>query len=82
MEAVEVQSNVYGEKTRGGRESSNEEKRITFRSDGTADAATIQVGDPQRHYTISICPMTARVTLVKGTAEQGISSTYDLDASS
>ena len=52
---------------------------ITFRPDGSADAATVQLGNGQRAYTVQISPATARATLIAGTVETYEADQVDLD---
>jgi prepilin-type N-terminal cleavage/methylation domain-containing protein len=52
---------------------------ITFRPDGSADAAMVQLGNGDRFYTVQISAATARVTLVAGAAEFFEPDQIDLD---
>ena len=52
---------------------------ITFRPDGSADAAMIQLGNGQRYYTVQISAATARATLNAGMAEVYEPDQIDLD---
>jgi len=53
---------------------------IIFAPNGTADLAVVQIGDGFRHYTLSISSSTARPHLIRGTIEDVIPDTFDLDA--
>ena len=53
---------------------------ITFYPDGSADSATVQIGDGKRHYYLRIAAATGRSTLTFGPADEEIASeTIDLD---
>ena len=60
-----------------------QEQKITFWPNGTAQSAVVQIGDGQTHYTIAIVASTARATLYWGPADKIKSVknvTVDLDA--
>jgi prepilin-type N-terminal cleavage/methylation domain-containing protein len=60
-----------------------QEQKITFWPNGTAQSAVIQIGDGQTHYTIAIVASTARASLYWGPADKIKSAknvTVDLDA--
>ncbi|MBN1506732.1 MAG: prepilin-type N-terminal cleavage/methylation domain-containing protein [Sedimentisphaerales bacterium] len=60
-----------------------QEQKITFWPNGTAQSAVVQIGDGQTHYTISIVASTGRATLYFGPADAiktGKNVTIDLDA--
>lgn len=77
LELVEIESAIADEQTDG-----ETERAVTFRPDGSADAAVVQIGDGKRHFTVAICPVTARVTLTVGMASDRTQTTLDLDAAS
>ena len=52
---------------------------ITFRPDGSADAAMLQVGNGDRHFTVQISAATARATLLEGAVESYVPDQIDLD---
>lgn len=52
---------------------------ITFRPDGSADAAMVQVGNGDRHFTVQISAATARATLLEGAVESYVPDQIDLD---
>ena len=52
---------------------------IAFRPDGSADAAMVQVGNGDRHFTVQISAATARATLLDGAAEAYVPDQIDLD---
>ena len=54
-------------------------KTIMFQPDGTAQSATVQIGDGENHYSVSICAATARARVRYGKAEDMKSDTIDLD---
>jgi len=56
-----------------------QQQRITFSPDGTAQAAVVQIGDGKTHYSIGISPATGRAKLVFGTTEQVKIGVTDLD---
>jgi len=53
---------------------------IIFLPDGTAQSATVQIGDEKTHYTVSINAATGKAKLTPGTVENVKISTIDLDA--
>lgn len=57
-----------------------QERKIIFRPDGSAQSAVIQIGDGTTHYTIAIIPSTGRASLREGTAEMVKVAVIDLDA--
>ena len=77
LELVEIQSTLVNE-----RSDETAERAVTFRPDGSADEAMIQIGDGKRHFTVTICPITARVTLTVGSVPDMTQTTIDLDAAS
>jgi prepilin-type N-terminal cleavage/methylation domain-containing protein len=53
---------------------------IFFFPDGTAQSASIQIGDNKTHYAMGINAATGKATLYQGTIENVKISTIDLDA--
>ena len=51
---------------------------IVFSPAGTASAATVQIGDGRNHYTVSVLPATAKVTVTDGLAKMN-HEVIDLD---
>ena len=60
-------------------EASNVTNVIYFSPNGTADTAMVQIGDGISHYTLSISTGTGRPRLIRGTVEDVIPDSYDLD---
>ena len=57
-----------------------QQEQIIFSSDGTAQPATIQIGDGLNHYTASINPATGKTKIRQGTIEdQEQAEIVDLD---
>jgi len=56
-----------------------EPRQITFRPNGTADEAVIQIGDGRYHYTVVISASTGKATVQFGTADEVKNQTIDLD---
>ncbi len=79
LEVVDIKASVTDEHEQP---LEGDERSVTFRPDGSADAAVIQIGDGKRHFSLTICPITARVTLTLGTTENIAPTTIDLDAAS
>ncbi len=82
LEVVDIKTNVYTQEsgnTGDSEDTPSSEQSVTFRPDGTANAALLQIGNTHCHYTVSVCPITAKVTLTKGTADKVPSTTVDLD---
>lgn len=52
---------------------------LIFLSDGTSQAAVIQIGDGQTHYTAKIYPATGRVKMHYGQADELEAQIVDLD---
>lgn len=52
---------------------------IAFNSDGSADAAVIQLGDGKNQYTIYISPATGKAKIVAGVADDEMTGVIDLD---
>ena len=52
---------------------------IAFRPDGRADAAMVQLGNGQRHYTVQISAATARATLLSGVVDDYQPDQIDLN---
>ena len=52
---------------------------IAFSSDGTAQAAVIQIGNGKTHYTAQISGVTGRTKIYEGTVENITADTIDLD---
>jgi len=57
-----------------------QEQKIVFRPDGSAQSAVVQIGDGRTHYTIAIVPSTGRASLREGTADEVKVAVIDLDA--
>jgi len=60
-----------------------QEQRISFLPNGTAQSAVVQIGDGKTHYTIAIVASTGRVVLYPGPADKITNVknvTVDLDA--
>jgi prepilin-type N-terminal cleavage/methylation domain-containing protein len=55
------------------------EYTVTFRPDGMAENAVIQVGDGKKHYVVTISEATGLAKVVEGIATQFKSDTIDLD---
>ena len=53
---------------------------ILFFPDGTAQSASVQIGDGQTHYSLGISAATGKAKLYKGTIENVKGGTVDLDA--
>jgi len=70
---------LSGESVREG----EEEQRIAFLPNGTAQSAVVQIGDGKTHYTIAIAASTGRVILYEGPADKITNAknvTVDLEA--
>lgn len=52
---------------------------ITFRPEGSADAALVQLGNGERYYTVQISAATARARLFSGAIEEYQPDQIDLD---
>jgi hypothetical protein len=60
-----------------------QEQRIAFLPNGTAQSAMVQIGDGKTHYTIAIVASTGRVILYPGSADKitdAKNTTVDLEA--
>ncbi len=57
-------------------------QKITFRPDGTADEAIVQIGDGTIHFTVNITAFNGRATAHVGQAEAVESRVIDLDTES
>ena len=55
------------------------ERRIVFRSDGTADTAILQIGDGKNHYTVYIFAATGKARVQFGLAAESPVEIIDLD---
>ena len=53
---------------------------ITFAPDGTSQAAVVQIGDQQTHYTLSVNEITGKSKLYTGTIDNVKIDTIDIDA--
>ena len=56
-----------------------EDNAITFNSDGSADAAVIQLGGGKNQYTIYVAPATGKAKVVAGVADDEMIGVIDLD---
>jgi Tfp pilus assembly protein FimT len=57
----------------------NEEARIVFRPNGSAESAVVQIGDGKTRYSIAVVASTGRVSLYPGQADKIRNATIDLD---
>ena len=73
FEGVVVESNTPDE-------APARQNTINFSVDGTAEAAIVQIGDGDNHYTISISAATGRAKIFPETADKIKAGTIDLDA--
>lgn len=53
---------------------------VTFRADGTADSAVIQIGDDKNMYTVYIQAATGKAKMKRGLPEEVAAGVIDLDA--
>jgi prepilin-type N-terminal cleavage/methylation domain-containing protein len=74
FENVEVTATMAPEDS-----SEPQERKITFLPTGTAESASVQIGDGTWHYTIVVLPATGLANLYEGTAEQVAVPVMDLD---
>lgn len=61
-------------------EQAEDMQSILFFPDGTAQSASVQIGDGQTHYSLGISAATGKAKLYTGTIENVKVSTVDLDA--
>lgn len=59
---------------------SEEQDVIVFGPDGTADAATICIGDDERHVAMVVSAATGKVRIHRGRPDELVSDVVDLDA--
>jgi len=77
FEAVQVAS--AGTDTFDTQEEPEGQRTITFRPDGAAENAIVQIGDGKTHYTVAITAATGKTKVEFGTGENIVFSTVDLD---
>jgi prepilin-type N-terminal cleavage/methylation domain-containing protein len=57
----------------------DQEARIVFRPNGSAESAVVQIGDGKTRYTVAVVASTGRVSLYPGQADKIRNATIDLD---
>ena len=58
---------------------SDQEQKVVFLPNGSAESAVLQIGDGKTHYTVAVVAATGKATLSVGTAQQIDSVSIDLD---
>ncbi|MBW8036607.1 MAG: hypothetical protein FVQ79_13525 [Planctomycetes bacterium] len=61
-------------------EDTENQKKVTFYPDGTADTAVIQIGDGKNVYTVLIQAATGKAKVVRGLPDEMAMGAVDLDA--
>ena len=64
-----------GEPLTGG----DEEQKVVFLPNGSAESAVLQIGDGKTHYTVAVVAATGKATLSSGTAQEIDTVSIDLD---
>jgi hypothetical protein len=70
-----VLSTMTGESSQG----ADEEQKVIFLPNGSAESAVLQIGDGKSHYTVAVVAATGKATLSSGTAKEIDTVSIDLD---
>ncbi|MCX5645561.1 MAG: prepilin-type N-terminal cleavage/methylation domain-containing protein [Phycisphaerae bacterium] len=70
-----VLSTMMGESPQG----AEEEQKVIFLPNGSAESAILQIGDGKSHYTVAVVAATGKATLSLGTAKEIDTVSIDLD---
>ena len=70
-----VLSTMTGESSPG----ADEEQKVIFLPNGSAESAVLQIGDGKSHYTVAVVAATGKATLSSGTVKEIDTVSIDLD---